>query len=232
MEPRDLAGLGSAPAADRIIGGWLAELDARLPAGRRARREILLEIADGLTCAIEENTERGQSAETAARAAVAELGDPRTVAAAFARQLGATAAQRLGAGLVLTGPLVGLAWVVAYATAGLNWSSQIATVLSAMPQYPPILAVTIPAAMIASTGAGWPARHLAVPPRVVTAAALVAAIGCVAGDLSLLSAAILSRHLIPAPGSLAVVAVAASLIRLTAAGWAGRRIARLRAGVS
>ena len=232
MEPRDLAGVGLAPDADRIISAWLADLDRQLPAGRRARREILLEIADGLSCAVEEHTEQGQSAEAAARAAVAELGDPRTVAAAFTRQLGATAAHRLGAGLVLTGPLVGLTWVAAYAMAGADWSSRIVNVLSAMPQYPLILAVTVPAAMIAITGAGWAARHMVIPPRVVTSAALVAAIGCVAGDLSLLSAAILGRHLIADPGSLAAVAIAASVVRLSAVGWAGRRIARLRAGLN
>ena len=231
MEPRDLADAGLAPDADRIVGAWLADLDMQLPAGRRARKEILLEIADGLSCAIEEHTEQGQSAEAAARAAVAELGEARAVAAAFARQLGATAAHRLGAGLVLTGPLVGLTWVAAYA-AGADWPSRIVNVLSAMPQYPLILAVTVPAAMIAIAGAGSAARHMVIPPRVVTSAALVAAIGCVAGDLSLLSAAILGHNLIAGSGSLAAVAIAASLLRLSAAGWAGRRIARLRAGVN
>jgi hypothetical protein len=233
MEPHNLAGAGLAPAAVDIVGGYLAELDSHLPAGRRARKEILVEIADGLTCAVEEHLRAGQSAEAAARAAMAEFGDPRTVAAAFTRQLGPTAAHRLGAGLVLTGPLVGLTWVAAFATAGLNWSSQIVNVLSAMPQYPLILAVTVPAAMVALTGSGWAARHLVVPPRVVTGAAIVAAIGCVAGDLSLLSAAILGRNLTAAgPASLLALAIAASVVRLSAAGWAGRRIARLRAGVN
>jgi hypothetical protein len=66
-----------APAAARIVGVCLAELEARLLAGRRARKEILLEIADGLTCAVEEHMQRGLSAEAAACTAVAEFGDPR-----------------------------------------------------------------------------------------------------------------------------------------------------------
>jgi hypothetical protein len=218
-----------APAVAHIIAGYLAELESHLPAGRRARREILLEIADGLGCAVAERTEQGQSVEEAARTAMAAFGDSRTVAAAFTRQLGPRAAHRLGAGLVLTGPLVGLTWVVSYATAGQDWSSQILDVLSAMPQYPLILAVTVPAAMIATTGAGWAARHLDVPPRVVTGAAIVAAVGCVAGDLSLLVAAMLSHNLTAT--SLTALAMAASVVRLSAAGWAGRRIALLRAGV-
>jgi hypothetical protein len=231
MEPRDLAGVAFAPA-DRIIGAWLAELDSQLPAGRRARREILLEIGDGLRCAIEARVGQGQSAEPAARAAVAELGDSHTVAVAFACQLGVASAHRLGIGLVLSGPLVGLTWVAAYATAGSHWSSQISSVLSAMPQYPPILAVTVPAAIVASTGSGRAAPYLAVPPRVVTAAALVAAIGCVAGDLSLLAAAIFGPNLVAGPGILAAMGIAASIARLSAAGWTGRRIARLRAAVN
>jgi hypothetical protein len=233
MEPRNLADAGLTPAAIDIVSRYLAELESHLPAGRRVRKEILVEIADGLTCAIEEHLRAGQSAEAAARAAMAEFGDSRMVAVAFSRQLAATAAHRLGAGLVLTGPLVGLTWVAAFATAGLNWSSQIVNVLSAMPQYPLILAVTVPAAIVAITGSGWAARHLVVPPRVVAGAAIVAAIGCVAGDLSLLSTAVLGRNLIAAgPASLIALAIAASVIRLSAAGWAGRRIGRLRAGVN
>jgi hypothetical protein len=215
-----------------MIGGYLAELASQLPVGRRARQEILLEIADGLACVVDERMQRGQSAEAAARAAVAEFGDPRTVAAAFTRQLGPAAAHRLGAGLVLTGPLVGLTWVAAYATAGQDWPSQMVNVLSAMPQYPLILAVTVPAAMLALTGSGRAARHLVVPPRVVTGAAIVAVIGCVAGDVSLLSAVVLGHHLIATgPGTLVAMAIAVSVVRLTAMGWAGRRIARLRTGV-
>jgi hypothetical protein len=149
------------------------------------------------------------------------------------RQLGPAAAHRLGVGLVLTGPVVGLTWVAAYAGNAADWQSQIVNVLSAMPQYPLILAITVPAALIAATGAGWPGRYLTVPSRVVTGAALVAAFGCVAGDVSLLSAALLSHHL-NAAGPVAVIAaaIAVSVVRLSAAGWAGRRIARLRAGVN
>lgn len=228
MEPRHLTGLGLPPIGPDIAREWLVELDTQLPPlRRRRRREILLELADGLACGIEERTRRGQPVEAAARAAVAELGDPRIVAAAFARQRGATATHRLGLGLILTGPFVGLTWVVAYANAGLPWPSQIAHVLSTMPQYPPILAVTVAAAFIAITAAGWPARYLVVPPRVVSSAAMVAVIGCMAGDLSLVSVALLGGGGGSGPGVLAV-AIAASIARLTTAGWAGWRIARLR----
>jgi hypothetical protein len=229
MERRDVA--DADVAAARIVGAFLTELDSCLLAGRRARREIMLELADGLSCAGEQHGQRGLSAEQAARAAVAEFGDPRTVAAAFNRQLGVRAAHRLGAGLVLSGPLVGLTWVAAYARAGLDWPSRIVHVFSAMPLYPLILVVTVPAAMVAFAGSGPAARHLSVPPRVATGAAIVAVMGCVAGDLSLISAAVLGRELVAVgPASLLAVAMAASVGRLSAVAWVGRRIARLRVG--
>ena len=229
MDPRDLDTLDLDPAATQIIRGYLSELEARLPAGRRARTQILTEIADGLACATAEHTDRGESPRAAANAAITEFGDPRTLAAAFTRQLGPAMAHRIGVGFVVTGPLVGLIWVSAHATAGLDWQSQVVSVLSAMPLYPLILAITVPAAMIAITGSGWAARHLAVPQRVVTGAAMVAAIGCVAGDLSLLSAAVLGQLPVPAaPVNLILIAAPASVMRLSAAGWAGRRIAQLR----
>jgi hypothetical protein len=231
MDPHDLDALNLDPTATQIIGGYLGELESRLPAGRRARIQILTEIADGLACATEQHTGRGESPQAAAHAAITEFGDPRAMAAAFTRQLGPATAHRIGVGLVVTGPLVGLIWVSANATAGLDWQSQIVSVLSSMPLYPLILAITVPASMIAITGSGWAARHLAVPPRVVTGAAMVAAIGCVAGDLSLLSAAVVGHLPVPA-APVNLIAAAVSVVRLSAAGWAGRRIAQLRTAVN
>jgi hypothetical protein len=116
-----------------------------------------------------------------------------------------------------------MTWVAAYANGA-------AGLLSAMPQLVLILAVTVPAAITAAAGAGWPARHLALPARLVTGAALMAAIGCVAGDLSLLVTVLPGlRPSVPGPGGgLLAVAAAASVIRLIGAGSAGRRVARLR----
>lgn len=232
MEPADVAPADIGSTAERIIGAWLGELDACLPAGRRARRDIRREISDGLRCAVDERMERGQSAERAARAAVTEFGDPRAVASAFAGQLGTTSAHQLGVGLVLSGPFIGLTWVAAYATAGPGWLSRIGSVLSAMPQYLPILAVTVPASILAIAGSGWAARHVAIPASMATAAALIASIGCVVGDLSLLSATILGHGSIAGPPIMAPIAIAASTVRLSAAGWAGQRIARLRAAAN
>jgi hypothetical protein len=219
---RQLNAVGLDPAAAEVIGGYLTELEYRLPGGRRYRARILAEIADGLACAVLDRTDAGAESGVAARAAAAEFGDPRQLAAAFARQLGPVTAHRVGLALVATGPLVGMTWLAAYANG-------VAGLLSAMPQLVLILAVTVPAAITAAAGAGWAARHLALPARVVTGAALTAVIGCVAGDVSLLLTVILGhRPSALAHGGLLALAAVASGIRLIGAGWAGRRVSRLR----
>jgi hypothetical protein len=233
MDARDLTRAGLAPPAAQLISGYLADLDAHLPAGPRIRKAILLELADGLSCAVTERVRAGQSPADAAQAAIAESGDPNTVAAAFARQLGLTASHRLGLGLVLTGPLVGLSWVVASTTAGPDWLARILQVLAAMPQFPLILPVTVLTAMLAITGSGRAARLVTLPGHVVTGAALIAVIGCVMADVSLLTTALLSHRLTSSgAGGLPAIAVAASMVRLSAVALAGRRIARLRAGAN
>jgi hypothetical protein len=67
---------------------------------------------------------------------------------------------------------------------------------------------------------------------VVTGAAVLAAIGCVVGDVSLLAAFAGDRLPAVGPDPLLVGAAAASAVRLSAAGWAGCRVARLRAAES
>jgi hypothetical protein len=229
MDPRHLTTCDVHPAAAEVIGGYLIALESSLPAGRRYRARILAEIADGLACVVREQTDLGAAPAAAARSAVTEFGDPRVLAAAFAREYGPVAAHRLGVRLVATGPLVGLTWVAAYPTGGAGMRTQVADLLSTLPQLPLILAVTVPAAIIAATGAGWAARWLRLPTRVVTGAALVAATGCAAGDVSLLLTALLGhRPAAAGPVSLTMVAMAVSVLRLSAAGWAGRRVARLR----
>jgi hypothetical protein len=232
VDTHDLSTLGLDPPAARIVGDYLAALASHLPAGRRTRADILTEIADGLACDIEVRTARGEPAQAAATAAVAEIGDPRTLAMAFAGQLGPVAARRLGVGLVVTGPLVGLIWVTAYTVGGSDWPSRIVGVLSAVPLYLPIMAVTVPAATIAANGFGRYGQRRVLPPRVVTGAALVAAIGCVAGDLSLLTTAAVNHPTGLHTPTIFALAAAASGVRLSAATWAAHRILRLRAAVS
>ena len=62
---------------------------------------------------------------------------------------------------------------------------------------------------------------------------MVAAIGCVAGDASLLSVVAVGHVLtVAGPAGLIAVPVVVSVVRLSVVGWAGQRIARLRAAVN
>ncbi len=222
MEPDDLRP-DADPAAAPVIGAYLDELGSHLAVGRRTRRAILTEIADGLACAVADRIDRNEPPAIAAKAAIDEFGPARDLAKAFNRQLVLEAAHRTGLGLLLSGPLVGLSWLAAIGTsAGLLAS--INDMLSRVPVIAMILVVTVPAAVMATAGAGWPARRLQMPTRWVSGAIVVAAVGCAAGDTVLLSTAAMNGA-----GGLMVVGVVASAVRLSAVGWAMRRIVGLLA---
>ena len=87
-----------------LIEDYLAALSAELPA------PVVAELADGL-----EQTQRyylgqGLNPDAAARAAVAEFGEPRVVLAAFT---GASSARRAARKLLAIGPVVGACWGMA-----------------------------------------------------------------------------------------------------------------------
>ena len=88
-------------AQSRVIGGYLAELSAQLPA------PIVAELADGLDQTRRRYLGQGLSADAAADAAVSEFGEPQVVIAAFT---GASPARRAARRLLVTGPLVGACW--------------------------------------------------------------------------------------------------------------------------
>jgi hypothetical protein len=204
---------------DPVVVAYLDELLEALPAGRRTRAAIRAELSDGLACAIDARVERGEDPHAAAEAAVTEFGEPRALARDFARELAAESAHRIGLGLVGAGPFVGLLWVAASPAApGAGWLTRIVTALSAMPVYPVLLALVVPAAVVAIV-ASRRSDRLGV--GLAAGAAQVAALGCVAGDVSLLMAI----H----GETLGFVAAAASAARLTVVLLAGRRVARLRA---
>jgi hypothetical protein len=190
---------------------YLRELSANLVVSRRARALIVAEIADGLACATQANIARGLAPEEAARAAVAEFGDPRWLAAGFAREHVAVAARRIGLGLVLSGPLVGGIWAAALGAGRGSWPGKVTAALSATGLFPLILVATVVAALLAVRGAG--------------AAAHLATVGCLLGDLCLIAVAVT----LPWWTGMLAVAMATSLFRAALAGAALRRIARLRA---
>src|SRR5262245_38140951 len=87
-----------------LISDYLAALSADLPP------RIVEELADGLEETYRHRLTEGLAEDAAARAAVAEFGEPRVIVAAFTEaSRGRKAARRL----LATGPLAGLCWAMA-----------------------------------------------------------------------------------------------------------------------
>jgi hypothetical protein len=191
------------PAAETILNGYLAALSKALPVGPRDRRRILAEIDDGLHCAAEGRVYAGLQPAAAARAAVAEFGDPAEIARQFTAMAEPALARRCGTLLMATGPLIGLIWL----------STTSGAILTAAPVVLLLLLATVPAAVLA-TIAGR------------SVAARVATAGCVAADLTLIAA--MTLH--PVSGSpLLFVPVALSALRAIGSATAWHRLEKLAA---
>jgi len=217
------------PAARPVIVAYLTDLAAGLPCGRSTQGAMIAEVGDGLVDAVQAHVAVGAGPAAAAAAAVAEFGDPRSLAAGLAGELAGSAAHRIGLALVATGPIVGSVWVAAFAArSGLGWWEQLATLWQAIPMYALIVAVAAPAAVLAAVlGAGQLPGWVSIDRRSAAGAALVATVGCVAGDAVLLTGLAVSAD--TGWTVLAWAAAAVSLVRLSGAAAAGRRCERLRA---
>jgi HAAS len=223
-------------ATDRdAVADYLAAVAAQLPGPPSARAAVTDELRDGLMEALETHHARGCSPQEATVAAIAEFGDPDTVAAAFGPELGAVQARRVAVGLLVTGPLVGLTWIAAVVVNALPpWRHQLTGPWLALPLVGLALAVAGPALGLTVAATGRLGRRLG---RVVDRATLpptaaaVAALAAVVADLTLLG--IITGHALTSPGSSVwapvVVAASASLTRVTLAGGAARRCLATRA---
>jgi hypothetical protein len=217
------------PAAAPIIERYLTELAAGLPCSGRARTAILAEVSDGLADSVAAHADSLPPAQ-AARAAVADFGEAPALACALSAELAGSTAHRVGLGLLLTGPLVGLAWLVAFVHGGGDWAAEVVRVLSWVPAYPLLLASVVPTAVLATVaGTGRATRWLPLQPRQAATAAAFAAAGCSALDAALLThtavAALTGTTLPP----LAVAAAALSAARLCLVARAATRCLALRA---
>jgi hypothetical protein len=221
------------------VADWLAAVAARLTGPASVNAAITDELRDGLLEGVERHLAGGLSQREATAAALAESGDPATVAAAFAPELAAVQARRVALGLLATGPLVGLAWVAAVAANALPpWRLELTGPWLALPLVGLALAVAAPALglTVAATGrlgrrlGGWLARRAAL----TSTAAAVGALAAVVADLTLLTIIGSQALTGPAPSVWAPVllAVAASLARGTLAGRALRRCLAVRAAVA
>lgn len=198
------------------IDRYLAELDTRLRGPRRARTRVLTEIRDGLTETIDDQLADGTPPDAAATTAIAEFGDPETIARSFAPELATATARRMIAAFILTGPLVGIWWLLLLHPA--PWRTGILTALIAIPALPLIaLAIATAAATFATTGRLMRWLPETTPVRALNAAIAIATL-CLAADLTVLG--ILTAHLATGstqPGPLAAIATTASILRISAA---------------
>jgi hypothetical protein len=218
-------------AARRVIDAYLADLSSRLAGAAAARAAIVAELEDGLWTATVAHQARDLAPADAARAAVAEFGDPGSVAAGFGAELAAVTGRRVGLTLVATGPLVGSSWLLLVA-ATWGWTGRpppaalglVAGLVGL------VLLVAVPAAVLSVAVPGRLSRWLPASPQAAATAAAVAAGACVAGDLVLLAALLAATAFaggVAWPAGL--LAAGASSLRLSLAGRAARRCLAARA---
>lgn len=91
-----------------LIDNYLAALSADLPA------PVVAELADGLSETHRGHVSQGVDPDAAARAAVAEFGQPQIIVAAF---IEASRGRKTARRLLAAGPAVGLCWAIALITA-------------------------------------------------------------------------------------------------------------------
>jgi len=234
-----MAGSNLSDSTNRdAVADYLSAVAAQLPGPPSARVAVTDELRDGLIEALDTHQGHGCSQAEATAAAIAEFGDPDTVAAAFGPELGAVQARRVALGLLVTGPLVGLAWITAVAVNALPpWRHQLTGPWLALPLVGLALAVAGPALglTVATTGRlsrplGRVVHRATLPPT----AAAVAALAAVVADLTLLG--IITGHALTSPGSSVwapvILAASASLTRVTLAGRAARRCFATRAALT
>jgi hypothetical protein len=179
-----------------LIEDYRAALSAQLPAS------IVDELADGLAETYRNYLDRGLAPDAAARAAVAEFGEPALVAGAFTR---ASPARRTARRLLMTGPVVGACWgAVLVAGRAWTWPVPVAARVLAGLTLGGAVAMLVAAAMLPGYR---PARR----------AATAACAGLTAVDVAAVAAvAVLARH-VPWPVLLAVPASAARVAFTTRA---------------
>jgi hypothetical protein len=228
---RELAVPAAIPEA-AVLDRYIESLRRRLTGPARARARILEEIRGELDESTEANLARHLPPETAAQAAVDDLGTADNVAAGFAGELGILRARRVLWALLLTGPLVGIWWFLLLTPSPLT--PRLGMVLAAIPVLPLIAAaVGIGIVVIATTGSLIRWLPEAAPKRALAAAIAVALVS-ILGDLSVLTILVVRVATGSAgsfPIALVIVAVLASAIRLVGSTWAVRRCLSSRASL-
>jgi hypothetical protein len=217
----------TAPAASSPVDAYLDELAALLHGPRRRRTRVLTELRDGLDHVVEDGLAGGVPRAKAEKDAIAEFGTPHAVAHAFAGEMATAYARRTIAFYIITGPLVGIWWVLLRQPH--PWRTGHIALLLAVPVLPLIVvAIATAATTLATTGSLI--RWL---PETGTRRAMVAATAIaglvVASDITMI--VIYAGSAIP-PQPLAIMAVAASLIRIGGSSFVLRHATVLRRDTS
>jgi hypothetical protein len=226
----DVGRLGADPPvpgnADVMIGTYLDELAVALIGPSGARAAVVAEISDGLLETVGSYRTRGLKAGEAVHAAIAEFGEPRTVAAAFSPEIGARQARRTAVALMTSGPLVGLAWIAGAVLAALPpvrhgltgpwWALSVVGLA---------LVVAAPSMLLVVVATGRAGLRFVLPPSLPPMAAGIAGVAALIADGTLLM--MLGFYALTTSAPLALLpmtpAIAASLVRLALAAGASRR---------
>ena len=191
------------------IAEYLDELGARLLGPRRRRAEIIAELRDGLDQATDQHLNAGMSAQQAQAAAVAQFGSPEAVADAFEGELATAYARRILALYVITGPLVGIWWLLLLHPS--PWRTGLIAFVAAIPVIPLIIiAIATAGGTLATTGRlmRWLPET---GPRRALSATITIAMLCMIIDLTMITMIMVSGG---SARPLMIIAFAASLTRI------------------
>lgn len=133
------------------LATYVSDMAGQLRGPRRRRQAILVELRDGLEQATEDRVAAGLLFDRAAAAAITEFGSPHAVADAFGGELSAAYARRTIAWFIITGPLVGIWWLLLLHPS--PWRTGLIALLTAIPVIPLIaVAIVTAGGTLATTG--------------------------------------------------------------------------------
>jgi hypothetical protein len=212
----------SDPAAVRVIDDYLRGLARRLPVPTPLTRDVLAELRDDLLDATAALTTGGTPPVAAARAAIADFGDEETIARELRPELGTRRARQIGITLLVTGPLVGICWLVAvfFGTAHAPaWRWLLVLVA-------PVIVIGAAATGLTVVSSGRLSRWLGPYTMMARRASTIAGIAAGTGDLLLLAGCAALLLSSPRPSALFGLAAGASMARLVLLGLLGRPLVR------
>jgi hypothetical protein len=205
------------------LATYLSDIAAQLCGPQRHRKAILAELRDGLEQATKERIAAGRRPEQAAAAAITEFRTPRGRRDAFRGELATGYARRTIASFLITGPLVGIWWLLLLDPS--PWRTGLIALLPAVPIIPLIvIAIATAAGTLATTGRLMRWLPESGPRRALTATTAIALLRILS---DLITMFVVSG---PPTHPMAVIAIAASLTRTICGISAVRHANRIRIG--